>query len=79
MNKSGLMGLILVISLFVVFSTGSRTQPGNVFTPAVQDTVNKAQAAIDKDYGKMPLAFIPNKGQIGSYAIKGIISDKESL
>ena len=70
MNKSGLIGLILVISLMAIFSTGSRTQPGNTIAPAVKDAVDKAQVTpikqvtIDKEYGKMPLAFIPNKGQM---------------
>jgi len=64
MNKLGLMGVILVISLIAVFSTGSRVQPGNVSSPAVKDTADKAQVAIDKNYGKMPLSFIPNKEQM---------------
>jgi uncharacterized repeat protein (TIGR02543 family) len=58
------MGVILVISLMAVFSVGTRTQPVNVVAPVVKDAVNKGQVTMDKDYGKMPLSFIPNKGQM---------------
>ena len=64
MNKWGLLGAVLVISLIGVFSTGFQAQPERVFSPAVKDVVNNAQVTIDKEWGKMPLSFIPNKGQM---------------
>ena len=64
MNKWGLIGIFLLMSLIAVFSAGFQAQPDNGFSPAVKDTGKKAPVTIDKDYGKMPLAFIPNKGQM---------------
>jgi len=52
------------MSLIAVFSAGFQAQPGNDFSPAVKNTGKKAQVTINKDYGKMPLSFIPNQGQM---------------
>ncbi|MCX6584659.1 MAG: SBBP repeat-containing protein [Candidatus Aminicenantes bacterium] len=64
MNKCGLMVVILIISLFTGPTYDSRAQQGNGLPQAAQIAAGQAKVKMDKDYGKMPLSFIPNKGQM---------------
>ncbi|MDQ1352702.1 MAG: hypothetical protein QG657_3008, partial [Acidobacteriota bacterium] len=64
MNKRWFVLMMLVVCFVAVSSSDFRAQKGNVLSPAVNDGRNQANVKIEKDYGKMPLTFIPNKGQM---------------
>ncbi|MCX6580129.1 MAG: SBBP repeat-containing protein [Candidatus Aminicenantes bacterium] len=74
MNKWRLVLVTLIVCFIAVSSSDFRAQQGNVLSPSVNDGRNQANVKIEKDYGKMPLYFIPNKGQMDKkvyYYIQG--------
>jgi uncharacterized repeat protein (TIGR02543 family) len=64
MNKYGLMVVVLIVSFFMGSTHDSRAQQGNGLPQAAQIEAGQAKVKMDNDYGKMPLSFIPNKGQM---------------
>ena len=74
MNKRWFVLMMLIASFITVSSSDFRAQKGNVLAPVLNDGRNQANVKIEKDYGKMPLTFIPNKGQMNKqvyYYIQG--------
>jgi uncharacterized repeat protein (TIGR02543 family) len=66
MNKRGLMFAVLVLVFFAVSSTDFQGQNGKLSSLNINSGLKpgNVNVKIDKDYGKMPLYFIPNQGQI---------------
>jgi len=67
---------ILTGTLIIVFATGAGGQGPKIQTASAQTTSIPGSAAlkIDRDFGKMPLYFIPNQGQMDArvaYYIQG--------
>ncbi|MCX6579113.1 MAG: hypothetical protein NT166_02895 [Candidatus Aminicenantes bacterium] len=74
MNKRWFVLMMLIVCFFTVSSADFRVQKGNPMPPDANNGLKPANVRIDKDYGKMPLYFIPNKGQIGKqvyYYVQG--------
>jgi hypothetical protein len=73
MKKTLSISAIVSFTLFFISAGGGRTEVprGPQGTPALQSSQN---TKIDADYGKMPLYFIPNQGQMDkhvSYYVQG--------
>jgi len=64
MNKRWLVLVMLIVCFIAVSSSESRAQKENVLSLDANSGGNQANVKIEKDYGKMPLTFIPNKGQM---------------
>ena len=64
MNERWFVLMMLIVCFIAVSSSDFRAQQGNVLSPVVNDGRNQANVKIEKDYGKMPLYFIPNNGQM---------------
>ena len=64
MKKWGLMIAVLMVGMLTDSSIQFQAQPGKGFSQAANNGTGQARVMIDKDYGRMPLAFIPNKGQM---------------
>ena len=64
MKKWSLIYAVLVLVFFAVSSSHFQAQKGNVSPLEAKSGLKQASVKIDKDYGKMPLIFIPNQGQL---------------
>jgi len=64
MRKWILRLAVLLIVIIGISSVQFQAQPGNGLPQTINGAPGKAQVTIDKSYGQMPLAFIPNKGQL---------------
>ncbi|MCX6581461.1 MAG: SBBP repeat-containing protein [Candidatus Aminicenantes bacterium] len=64
MNKRWLVLVMLIVCLIAGSSSESRAQKENVLSLDANSGGNQANVKIEKDYGKMPLYFIPNNGQM---------------
>ncbi|HLP59946.1 MAG TPA: hypothetical protein VK186_13985, partial [Candidatus Deferrimicrobium sp.] len=64
MNKWRLV-LVMLIGCFSAGSSSEfQAQKGNILSLDANNGLKPANVKIEKDYGKMPLYFIPNKGQM---------------
>ena len=60
---------VLFIS-FISLSADNRVEIANEKVPVqAHSTVNRPGLAVDANFGKVPLYFIPNKGQVNEKAI----------
>jgi uncharacterized repeat protein (TIGR02543 family) len=64
MKKSYLLLIMLIVCFIAGSSSDSNAQKGNVSSLDANSGLKPVNAKIDNDYGKMPLTFIPNQGQM---------------
>jgi hypothetical protein len=64
----------MIVCFFTISSTSFQNQTGKISSPGVIEKPNLNQVKIQEDYGKMPLYFIPNQGQMNQqvfYYVQG--------
>ncbi|MCU0288589.1 MAG: hypothetical protein MUF15_19630 [Acidobacteria bacterium] len=63
-NKWRLMFAVLILGFFAASSSHFQDRQGRVSPLEANNGLKPANVKVEKDYGKMPLVFIPNKGQM---------------
>ena len=56
--------MIFIFSISAISSSGIVDRKGNSNSPSLNVETNQTHIKVDQNYGKMPLYFIPNKGQM---------------
>ncbi len=74
MNKCHLVLIMVILCFFTVSSSDFQVPKGNLVPPDAKNGLKLTNIQIEKDYGKIPLTFIPNHGQMDKkvyYYIQG--------